>query len=78
VDQAALSDSARDDRLDRALSHIGQHAQHDLTTTLDQAEDRWLVLLQRAAPRRTCQLAAAPEAPLLVSSAGWPLCPATT
>ena len=45
---------------------------------LDQAEDGRLVLRQRAAPRRTRQPAAPSGPPLLASSAGWPLCPATT
>ncbi len=50
----------------------GQHAPHHLTTALDQAEDRWLVLLQRAASRRACPLAAAPAlwARPLASDAG--------
>jgi len=78
VDEGALRDSARDDRLDRGLLQVGQHAQHDLAATLDQAEDGWLVLRQRAAARRACQLATAPELPRLATAAGWPLCPATT
>jgi len=77
VDDGARSDGARDDRLDRGLLHFGQHAQHHLATTLDQAEDRWLVLRRRAAARGTCQLATAPEPPCLATAAGWPLCPAT-
>jgi len=35
VDEGALSDGARDDRLDRPLLHVGQHAQDHLTTALD-------------------------------------------
>ncbi len=78
VDEGARIDGGGDDRLDRSLLHVGQHAQHHLSATLDQAKDRWLVLLQRAATRRACQPAAAPEPPLLATSAGCPLCPATT
>ena len=78
VDQAAWADTGLDDRLDTRLLHIGQHVQNHLTTTLDQAEDGWLVLLLRAAARRACQPAAASEPPLLATAAGWPLCPATT
>ena len=78
VDQSARGDRGGDDRLDRPLLHIGQHAQHHLAAALDQAEDRRLVLFQRAAARRACQLAAAPEPPLLATSSGCPLCPATT
>jgi len=78
VDEGARGDSSGDDRLDRCLLHVGQPAQHDLPAALDQAEDRWLVLLQRAAARRACQLAAPSEPPLLATAAGCPLCPATT
>ncbi len=78
VDEGARGDGGRDDRLDRGLLHVGQHAQHDLATALDQAEDRRLVLLQRAAARRACQPAAPSEPPLLATSSGCPLCPATT
>ncbi len=78
VDAGALGDGGLDDRLDRLLLHIGQHAQDHLPAALDQAEDGWLVLRQRAAARRACQPAAAAEPPLLATAAGWPLCPATT
>ena len=78
VDEGARGDCGGDDRLDRGLLHVGQHAQHHLAAALDQAEDRWLVLLQRAATRRACQPAAPSEPPLLATAAGWPLCPATT
>jgi len=78
VDKGVRSDGTRDDRLDRGLLHVGQHAQHHLAATLDQAEDGWLVLRQRAAARRVCQLATAPEPPCLATAVGWPLCPATT
>jgi len=78
VDEGARGDRGRDDRLDRGLLHVGQHAQHDLSAALDQAEDRRLVLLQRAAARRACQPAAPSEPPLLATSSGCPLCPATT
>jgi hypothetical protein len=80
VDAGALGDDSLDDRLDRRLLYIGQHAQHHLPSTLDQAEaeDGWLVLLQRAAARRACQSAAASKPPPLATAAGCPLCPATT
>ena len=71
-------DGRLDDRLDRLLLHIGQHAHDDLPTALDQAENRWLVLLQRAAARRSRQSATASKPPLFATAAGWPLCPATT
>jgi len=78
VDEGARGDSSGDDRLDRDLLHVGQHVQHDLAATLDQAENRRFVLFQRAAARRPCQLAAPSKPPLLATAAGWPLCPATT
>src|SRR3954467_1428760 len=66
-----------DERLDRLLLHIGQHAQHHLPAVLDQAQDRRLVRRQCAASRRSRQPAAASEPPPLATAAGWPLCPAT-
>ncbi len=78
MNKGARDDCGGDDRLDRGLLHVGQHVQHDLATALDQAKDRRLVLLQRAAARRACQLATASKPPLLATAAGCPLCPATT
>src|SRR3954453_5542812 len=78
VDEGALSDGARDDRLDRPLLHVGQHAQDHWPTPLDQAEDGWLVLLRRAPTRRAGQPATASKPPLLATAVGWPLWPATT
>src|SRR3954468_24719959 len=78
VDERAFGNRGLDDRLDRGLLHIGQHVQDYLATTLDQAEDGWLVLLPRASARRAGQPPAASEPPLLATAAGWPLWPATT
>src|SRR3954464_8203991 len=78
VDQATGGNGTGDDRLDRPLPHVGQHAQHDLAAALDQAEDGRLVRRRRAASRRTLQPAPAPEPPLLATAVGWPLWPATT
>ena len=78
VDQATGGNGTGDDRFDRPLPHIGQHAQYDLTAALDQAEDGRFVLRRRTASRRTFQPAPAPEPPLLATAAGWPLWPATT
>jgi transposase len=70
VDAGALGDDSLDDGLDCLLLHIGQHAQDHLPATLDQAEDGWLVLRQRAAARRACQPAAAAKPPPLATAAG--------
>src|SRR4051794_38169238 len=78
MDERAFGNRGRDDRLDRRLLHVGQHVQDYLASALDQAEDGWLVLLQRAPARRAGQPATAPEPPLLATAAGWPLWPATT
>ncbi len=78
VDEGARGDGGGDDRHDRALPHVGQQAQHDLAAALDQPEDGRLVLRQRTAARRACQLAPAPEPARLATAAGCPLCPATT
>src|SRR3954453_3425417 len=78
VDAGALGNDSLDDRLDRRLLYIGQHAQDHLPAALDQAEDRRLLLRQRAAARRSGQPAATAEPPLLATAAGWPFSPATT
>ncbi len=78
VDEGAAGDRGRDDWLDRGLLHVGQHAQHHLAATLDQAKDGRLVLRQRAASRRAGQLAPTPEPARLATAMGWPLWPATT
>src|SRR3954453_15720028 len=70
VDQATGGNGTGDDRFDRPLLHIGQHAQYDLTAALDQAEDGRLVLRRRAASRRAFQPAPTPEPPLLATAAG--------
>src|SRR4051812_42764125 len=48
VDQAVRGNGRRDHRLDRLPLHVGEHADHELTTALDQTEDWRLVLLQCA------------------------------
>src|SRR3954469_5943794 len=78
VDTGALGHGGLDDRLDRLLLQVGQHAPHHLPAPLAQAQDRRFVRPQRAASRRPRQPAAASEPPPLATAAGWPLCPATT
>ena len=78
VNERARGDSLADDRLDRCLLHIRQHVQNDLSAALDQAEDWRLVLFQRASAWRALKPATLSRAPLFTTSAGWPLCPATT
>src|SRR4051795_10923274 len=77
VDQAVRGNGRRDHRLDCLLLHVGEHADHELTTALDQTEDRRLFLLQCAPPRPPRQPAASAQPPLFATAAGWPLCPAT-
>src|SRR3954452_22803677 len=78
VHQRALRDGGLDHRPDRHLPHVGQHPQDDLAAPLQEAEDRRLLLRQRAASRRAPQATPAPRPPLLATAAGWPLWPATT
>src|SRR4051812_18670042 len=70
VDEGAFGNRGRDDRLDRPLLHVGQHGEHYRASALDQAEDGWLVLLQRAPARRPGQPPAASEPPPLATAAG--------
>src|SRR5919202_889470 len=78
IDETAVGDRGLDDRPDRRLLHIGQHVQHDLAATLQQAEDRRLLLLQRPATRRALQPSPPPGATFWATASGRPLCPATT
>src|SRR3954451_7362879 len=78
VHQRALRDGGLDHRPDRHLPHVGQHPQDDLAAPLHEAEDRRLLLRQRAASRRAPQAPPAPRPPPLATAAGWPLWPATT
>src|SRR3954468_1947334 len=78
VDEGVPGDRGPDDWLDRRLLDIGQHPQHHLPAALDQAEHPRLVLRQRAAARRSRQPTPPPEPPPFATSAGRPLCPATT
>ena len=77
ADETACGNRGFDDRPDRLLLDIGQHLQHDLTTALDQAEDRRLLFRQRAATGRALEPTPSPVAAFLATAAGWPLCPAT-
>jgi transposase len=65
VDESVPGDRGPDDRLDRLLLDIGQHPQHHLPAAPDQAEDRRLVLRQRAAARRSRQPATPSRSPLV-------------
>src|SRR5687768_9685649 len=78
VDASPSGDGGGDDGLDRSLLHVGQHVQGHLTATLKQAQNRRLLLRQRAAAGRTFQPAAPPGTAFFATAAGWPLCPATT
>jgi len=70
MDQGALGDGFLDDGLDRRLLDIGQHLEDNLPTALDQAQDRWFLLLQGAATRGAFQPTPPPEPPLFSTSAG--------
>src|SRR3954451_14825293 len=63
VDTGALGHGGLDDRLDRLLLHVGQHAHHHFPPALRQPQEQRLVLRQRAASRRSRQPAAASEPP---------------
>ena len=77
VHQGALGDGRLDHGPDRHLLHVGQHLDDRLAAPLEQAQDRRLVLVERAASRRTSQPPPAGRAPLWATTAGFPLCPAT-
>jgi hypothetical protein len=78
VDAGTRGDHTFDDRADSCLLNVGHHVEDHLTATLDQAEDRWLLLLQRAPTGRAFQATAPPRPIFFATAAGLPLCPATT
>ena len=78
VDQGAFGDARLDHRPDRHLLDVGEHAQDDLAAALEQAQDRRLVLGERAPAGGAPQPPASAGTPLLATAAGWPLWPATT
>src|SRR5437764_5305786 len=78
--KAAVSrgDRLTDQRADRRLLDVGQHANDDLAAPLDHPEDRRLLLRQRPPARGPLQPPAPSGPPFFATAAGWPLCPATT
>jgi hypothetical protein len=70
VDERPSGDRGLDHRPDCRLLHVGQHAHHHPAASLDQAEDRRLVLRQRATARRSRQPAASSRTPLFATAAG--------
>src|SRR5262249_11490257 len=77
-DRRTRSDRLPDQRADRLLLAIRQHADDELAAPLDHAEDRRLLLRQRPPARRPLQPPSPSGSPFFRTAAGWPLCPATT
>src|SRR5262249_37964729 len=71
-------DRLADQRADRLLPDVGQHADDELAAPLDHPEDRRLLLRQRPPARRPLQPPSPSGPPFVRAAAGWPLCPATT
>src|SRR5206468_11247633 len=78
VHQRALRDRGLDHGPDRRLPDVGQHAHDHLAPALEQAEDRRLVLGERAAAGGASQPPASAGTPLSAAAAGRPSWPATT
>src|SRR4051795_8427527 len=78
VHEGARGDTSLDDGPDSRLLHVGQHPYDDLAASLEQPQDRRLVLVERTAAGRAPQPPASAAAPLLATAAGLPLWPATT
>src|SRR3954453_3340392 len=78
VDEGALRDGRLDHRPDRPLPDVGEHAHDPLPPGREQAEDRRLVLGERAATGGASQPPTSAGTPLLATAAGLPLWPATT
>src|SRR4051812_3792916 len=78
VDGGPRSDRPPEERADRRLLDVGQHADDDLAAPLDHPEDRRLLLGQRPPARGPLQAPPAAGAPFFLTAPGWPSCPATT
>src|SRR5919112_5839091 len=78
VDDAPRGDRGLDQRADRPLLDVRQHADDDLTGPLDHPEDRRLLLRQRPPARSPLQPPTPSGSPFFLTAPGWPLCPATT
>src|SRR3954468_4004580 len=70
VDEGALRDGRLDHRPDRPLPDVGEHAHDHLAPALEQAEDRRLVLGERAAAGGASQPPASAGTPLSATAAG--------
>jgi hypothetical protein len=77
IDASTRSDGGLDQWFDRALLNVFQHPNHDISTTLDQPEDRWLLRFERALSALALEPSAPSASPLFATSSGVPLCPAT-
>src|SRR5271155_214207 len=60
---APFGNGASDDGFEGGLLHVGQHVDRHLTATLYHAENRWLLLFQRAETAFPLQTTATPLAP---------------
>src|SRR4051812_6872709 len=78
VDHRPRSDRPLDQRADRLLLDVREHADDDLAATLDHPEDRRFLFLQRAPAGCPLQPTSPALSPFLLTASGWPLCPATT
>ena len=64
-------------RFDRDLLNVFQPPNHDVSTTLDHPEDRWLLRFERAPSALALEPSAPSAPPLFATSSGFPWCPAT-
>jgi hypothetical protein len=77
IDASTRSDGGLDQWLDRDLLNVFQHPHHDISTTLDHPEDRWLLRCERAPSALALEPSAPSASPFFATSSGFPLCPAT-
>ena len=77
VDTRAWCNRALDQRLDRPLLHIVQHANNHLATALDHPEDRGFLRCEGPAATFPLEASAPAAPPFFITSSGFPLWPAT-
>lgn len=70
IDLTALPDDAANDRLDRGLLYVFEHLDEHVAGALQNAENRWLFLLQGATATRPLQAPPSGAAAFFLTAAG--------
>src|SRR5512143_3195512 len=72
IELAPCRHGGSDHGADRRLLDVLQHPQHHFAATLDQSQNRWLLLFQSASTPCSLQLPSASLALFFFTASGWP------